>query len=120
MLERGADIHQRSCLTCRTNFRQSNPVINNTANPDGRTALHLSVCEDQREVVEFLVKSGAPLHVKDRWGHTPFDEAIRCRHLAIALFLEMAATIQDTKNLEKEYEVRVLHIALDVTIINIT
>jgi hypothetical protein len=83
MLEQGADIHQ--------------------INYDGRTALHLAAVEGQFEVVEFLVKTGSPLFVRDRWGHSPLQEAILHNQLKIAMFLERAETLHHKKQLDKEY-----------------
>ena len=44
---------------------------------DGRTALHVACCEGNLECVNFLLNNGAPVHVQDRYGHTPLDDAIR-------------------------------------------
>jgi len=55
---------------------------------DQRTALHLAVCGGHVEMVRALVeKHGAAISVKDRFGHTPMDDAVREQHLELARFL---------------------------------
>ena len=47
----------------------------NQADYDGRTPLHLAVCERRREVVDFLVNVANVKLMKDRWNRTPIDDA---------------------------------------------
>ena len=43
---------------------------------DGRTALHVAVCENNESIVKFLIQIGKVNQMKkDRWNHTPKDEA---------------------------------------------
>jgi tRNA A-37 threonylcarbamoyl transferase component Bud32 len=84
MLENGGDIYQ--------------------ANPDGRTALHMAAAGDQLEAVEFLIKSGAPIHAIDRYGCSPLMEAVDCQHTAVAMSLEIAEALQSVRRLEREYK----------------
>ena len=37
---------------------------------DDRTALHVAACEGHSEVVEYLIKKGANVNARDRWGST--------------------------------------------------
>jgi ankyrin repeat protein len=84
MMEHGADIH--------------------LPNADGRTALHIAAADGNISMAHFLINAGAPLAVKDRWGITPFAEAIRSESYDVALVVEAAESTQSRKALEKEYE----------------
>lgn len=37
---------------------------------DDRTALHVAACEGHSEVVKYLIKKGANVNARDRWGST--------------------------------------------------
>ena len=54
---------------------------------DSRTALHLAAAEGSLDAVEYLVYHGHPLHVRDRWGATPLDEAKREQRPSVVEFL---------------------------------
>ena len=55
---------------------------------DGRTALHLAVCENHIEIVKFLLNVGkVKKDPKDRWNKTPYDEAIKLNHTEIITLL---------------------------------
>lgn len=54
---------------------------------DNRTALHVAVSNGHLECAQFLVQMGADLNIKDRWGNSPLDEAIRENRTEIADFL---------------------------------
>ncbi|KAK2184168.1 hypothetical protein NP493_277g00013 [Ridgeia piscesae] len=43
---------------------------------DSRTALHIATCEGHIEVVRYMLEYGASVHVRDRYGHSPLDDAI--------------------------------------------
>jgi glutaminase len=48
----------------------------NQADYDLRTALHIAACENNYEIVRMLLEEGADILAKDRWGVTPYDEAV--------------------------------------------
>ena len=50
----------------------------NMGDYDGRTPLHLAVCERKTEVVKFLIEKANVSLSNDRWNRTPYDDAIRC------------------------------------------
>ncbi|KAM9470334.1 glutaminase liver isoform, mitochondrial [Clarias gariepinus] len=51
----------------------------NAVDYDGRSALHVAASEGRLEVIKFLMDStGANCTLKDRWGNTALQEAIRC------------------------------------------
>ncbi len=60
----------------------------NVADYDARTALHLACCEGKMDVVRWLIEHDASPLVKDRWGHTPLDEAHKYGHRDIIHYLE--------------------------------
>eukprot|EP00271_Cylindrocystis_brebissonii_P000726 TRINITY_DN10956_c0_g2_i1.p1 TRINITY_DN10956_c0_g2~~TRINITY_DN10956_c0_g2_i1.p1 ORF type:complete len:471 (-),score=90.79 TRINITY_DN10956_c0_g2_i1:198-1610(-) len=47
----------------------------NSADYDGRSALHLAASDGQLEALKLLIKRGARVNPKDRWGHTPLADA---------------------------------------------
>lgn len=49
----------------------------NAQDYDNRTALHLACAEGNMDAVKYLVSHNHSLKVRDRWGATPLDEAIR-------------------------------------------
>ena len=49
----------------------------NTSDYDKRTALHLSSAEDHIDTVKYLLDNGADPLPKDRWGNTPYSEAVK-------------------------------------------
>ncbi|KAI8086569.1 asparaginase-domain-containing protein [Halteromyces radiatus] len=48
----------------------------NCVDYDGRVPLHVASREGHIEIVEFLLKHGAAVHIRDRSGHTPLYEAL--------------------------------------------
>ena len=60
----------------------------NQGDYDKRTALHLSASEGHLETVQYLIdQCGANLSPVDRWGGTPYDDAVRHQHKAVSDFL---------------------------------
>ncbi len=59
----------------------------NSADYDGRTPLHLAVAESRIVVVDYLLKCGASVSAKDRWGTTPMDEAEKANNPEILQML---------------------------------
>eukprot|EP00741_Cyanophora_paradoxa_P005286 tig00000870_g5125.t1 len=66
-------------------IRYSVPV--NSADYDGRTALHLAAAEGQLQAVELLLHSGADANAEDERGFRPLDEAARHGQKLVALLL---------------------------------
>ena len=57
---------------------------------DGRTPLHIASCDGHLEVVRYLLDWGAPVHIRDRYGHSPLDDAIKFNHLEVIQLLRQA------------------------------
>lgn len=47
---------------------------------DKRTALHLAAAEAEVETVKYLLSKNVKKHPQDRWGNTPYHEAIKGLH----------------------------------------
>uniref|UniRef100_A0A4W5M154 glutaminase n=1 Tax=Hucho hucho TaxID=62062 RepID=A0A4W5M154_9TELE len=61
----------------------------NAVDYDGRSALHVAASEGHSEVIRFLVdNTGANYSLKDRWGNTPMQEAMRHSHGPAAKLLK--------------------------------
>ncbi|KAJ3307193.1 hypothetical protein HDU76_004683, partial [Blyttiomyces sp. JEL0837] len=57
---------------------------------DLRTPLHIAASENQKAAVELLLLHGANVHLRDRYGHSPLFDAVRCKHVEIAMLLRSA------------------------------
>jgi len=53
------------------------PECINQADFDSRTALHVSAAEGQLKVVKYLLDAGALVNPRDRYGHSPLDDALK-------------------------------------------
>lgn len=56
---------------------KDNPGSLHATDKDGRTPLHLAIIKGNRELAEFLVKSGADVNAKDAAGETPRSYAVK-------------------------------------------
>jgi ankyrin repeat protein len=66
----------------------------NTRNVSGRTALHYASFRDHGEIIEYLVKQGALVDLKDKGGFTPLIEAVtRGNKAAVETLLDSEADI---------------------------
>eukprot|EP00127_Corallochytrium_limacisporum_P001073 Clim_evm11s37 gene=Clim_evmTU11s37 len=65
----------------------------NASDYDKRTALHLASAEGHFEVVKYLLEKGAQSDCMDRWGNTPFSDALRNGHQSLADFINMSVKI---------------------------
>jgi Amt family ammonium transporter len=52
----------------------------NTADYDGRTAMHLAAATGNASIIQFLASSNANVNCADRWGGSPLGDAVRSNH----------------------------------------
>ncbi|KAK9153170.1 hypothetical protein Sjap_000650 [Stephania japonica] len=55
---------------------------------DHRTALHIAACQGRTDVVDLLIRRGAEIDPKDRWGSTPLADAIFYKNHEVIKLLE--------------------------------
>eukprot|EP00252_Welwitschia_mirabilis_P004144 TRINITY_DN14367_c0_g1_i3.p1 TRINITY_DN14367_c0_g1~~TRINITY_DN14367_c0_g1_i3.p1 ORF type:complete len:437 (-),score=71.32 TRINITY_DN14367_c0_g1_i3:101-1411(-) len=60
----------------------------NSKDFDSRTALHVAACEGHVDVVNLLIRRGANVNAKDRWGSTPLADAIHYENEEVRGILE--------------------------------
>ncbi|NEQ49037.1 MAG: glutaminase A [Leptolyngbya sp. SIO3F4] len=80
---------------------ESEGISLDLADYDGRTPLHLAVCENQVEVIDYLLMHCENLEPKDRWGNTPLKDAENAGHKEIAQKLRTAIRSKKSKNGKK-------------------
>lgn len=78
------------CMMCQAAFAgdidglaliiQEFPHLVNFADYDGRTPLHVSASESQVKSLEFLLKNGANVHLRDRFGNSAMMSALKVGH----------------------------------------
>ena len=71
----------------------------NQSDYDGRTPLHLAVCEQQQEIVEFLINIANVILKKDRWNRTPYDDAIKTKNNIIIKIIKNNYNINDNNTI---------------------
>ncbi|KAI9098203.1 asparaginase-domain-containing protein [Phlyctochytrium arcticum] len=76
------------------------PLIN-IGDYDGRTPLHIAAGEEQPETVRFLLLQGANVHLRDRFGHSPLWDAVRCRRKESITLLRQAGAHFSEEELEE-------------------
>lgn len=59
-----------------------------SANYDQRTCLHLAAAEGHYAVVEYLLKNGAQVNARDRWGRTALSDAYFGNHSKTAALIK--------------------------------
>lgn len=68
----------------------NSPIDWSCADYDGRTCLHIASGLGHADIVRFLIQNGANVNVKDRFGGTPLDDAVRHGQDAITPILKSA------------------------------
>ncbi|CAD5122432.1 DgyrCDS10856 [Dimorphilus gyrociliatus] len=88
------------CAASRSNdidtlegIRKTEGNIFSMGDYDLRTPLHVAASEGLTDVVDYLLRYGASVHVKDRYGHTALDDAVRFNKHAIISSLRKAGAV---------------------------
>jgi len=55
---------------------------------DFRGPLHVAACEGNDAVIDLLIRKGAPINARDRWGKTPLWGAVFGKHASAASLLK--------------------------------
>jgi glutaminase len=56
----------------------------NMTDYDRRTALHISASEGLYDICKYLLEKGADTSIRDRWNNTPYDDAVKMKHIKVA------------------------------------
>lgn len=92
------------------------PEVINKQDYSGATALHRAIHDGKYEMVEFLIKNGADLYIKDKFNATPIERAVIGGNLELAkLVLENNVEIND-----KRFEIPLLHWAVKFSTFDMT
>eukprot|EP00040_Diaphanoeca_grandis_P024323 m.133538 g.133538 ORF g.133538 m.133538 type:complete len:960 (-) comp29681_c0_seq2:421-3300(-) len=82
----------------------------NTADYDGRTALHIGAAKGNADVVEMVLSHKANINVKDRHGGTPLDDAIAAQHKDLQTYLINEGAVVGETNSKHSSVVSVLNV----------
>ena len=77
----------------------------NGADYDDRTALHLAACSGSIEIVKYLLEKRADPLVTDRFGSTPYQDAIRNKHLEVAFLIDSQGSFSFQKAVALDVDV---------------
>lgn len=64
----------------------------------GSTALHVACANGCTKIVDLLLRNGAVVNVKDKYGSTPLDIAAAKHHVEIVRLLELFDTLQENNS----------------------
>ena len=68
---------------------------------DGRTALHVAAAEGHFEIVKFLLELGrVNPEPQDRWGFTPYQEAVRFGHTTVSDYMKTFLEQEESKKID--------------------
>jgi ankyrin repeat protein len=81
-------------MPCAASLSAQQPVVS-TSDPDGTTALHWAVHNDDVPLAERLIKAGANVNAKNEYGATPMSEAAVAGNVAmLELLLKAGADVE--------------------------
>lgn len=97
LIDRGAQVNaQRQVYIfiftlCQVNKKMTRTRTKRGIEATGSTALHVACANGCIRIVDLLLRNGASIHVKDKYGSTPHDVAIAKHHMDIVKLLDTAA-----------------------------
>tara|TARA_B100001094_G_C18163564_1_gene790711 strand:- start:566 stop:1900 length:1335 start_codon:yes stop_codon:yes gene_type:complete len=102
------DIHSKIndiCVYCKNNkfielenLLKNDKIDINIGDYDDRCPLHIAVEEESLECIAILLKYGADLFVKDRWGNYPLHHAIVNKNISSILLILLTNYSNNKKN----------------------
>ncbi|KAK4514082.1 p48 polypeptide of DNA primase [Mucor velutinosus] len=89
LIDRGADVNAQ-----RWSRKHSADKSQAVAGATGSTALHVACANGCTKIVDLLLRNGAKINVKDKYGSRPVDVAAAKHHVEIVKLLETFGSMQ--------------------------
>ncbi|ORZ00673.1 hypothetical protein BCR43DRAFT_452762 [Syncephalastrum racemosum] len=89
LIDRGAEVNAQ-----RWSKKHSADKSQAVAGAIGSTALHVACANGCAKIVDLLLRNGATVNVKDKYGSSPLDIAAAKHHVEIVRLLELFGTLQ--------------------------
>ncbi|KAI7866911.1 uncharacterized protein EV154DRAFT_540982 [Mucor mucedo] len=89
LIDRGADVNAQ-----RWSKKHVVDKSQAVAGATGSTALHVACANGCTKIVDLLLRNGAKIHVKDKYGSRPIDVAAAKHHVEIVKLLDTFASMQ--------------------------
>ncbi|KAI8149548.1 hypothetical protein BJV82DRAFT_529893 [Fennellomyces sp. T-0311] len=93
LIDRGAEVNAQ-----RWSKKHSADKSQAVAGAIGSTALHVACANGCTKTVDLLLRNGALVHVKDKYGSSPLDIAAAKHHVEIVRLLETFGAMQQRKS----------------------
>ncbi|CAO3676292.1 unnamed protein product [Rhizopus stolonifer] len=90
LIDRGADVNAQ-----KWSKKHSTDKSQAVAGATGSTALHVACANGCTKIVDLLLRNGARIHVKDKYGLRPIDVAAAKNHAEIVKLLETFSAMQE-------------------------
>ncbi|KAF7730305.1 hypothetical protein EC973_002549 [Apophysomyces ossiformis] len=101
LIDRGAEVNAQ-----RWSKKHSADKSQAVAGAIGSTALHVACANGCVKIVDLLLRNGAKVNVKDKYGSRPMDVAAAKHHVEIVRLLETFGTLQRQQQQEQAQQQR--------------